>query len=68
MRLVRVGLVLTHPSIFFPQPPDMLLLISSNDLLALQKTSRRTEIDRSSINKRLSRDDLPFPACAPPVR
>lgn len=36
MRLARVGFVLIDLSIFLPQPPDMLLLISSNDLLALQ--------------------------------
>lgn len=54
MRLVRVCLVLTHPSIFLPQPPDMLLLISSNDLLALEKTSWQSEMDRSSIIQGLS--------------
>lgn len=36
-------------------PPDMLLLISSNDLLVLQKTSRQTQVDRSGVVKALAR-------------
>jgi hypothetical protein len=72
MRLARVGFVLIDLSIFLPQPPDMLLLISSNDLLALQLQHIPQPADpdghRSGVIKDISRRSSILFKCGPFIR